>query len=108
MATDQRVPQAVWQYTMQFPLEVDSLALAANAAETWTCPQDTDFVLIVPTTTPLYIREASAATVISGDVTDGTSSMPITGSSMFRVSRGVAYSFICGATCLVGIGRYKK
>jgi len=98
----------VWQTTTPFPLESDSLALSANTAKSWTCPGDTNAVIIGSSVFPLYIKAGGTATVISGDVTNGTSSMLITGPSMWKVEQGVAYSIICGSDAKVGIGRYKS
>lgn len=107
MASPTRLPQSVWQVTSPFPTATDSLSLSANAAKSWTCPSGTDAVLIGSTVFPLYIEAGATAAVISGDVTDGTASMLITGPSMFTVEQGVAYSFICASNALVGIARYK-
>lgn len=112
MAVKQSVKQECFNDAVPLPTYVDSRAIGAGAAETFTVPADGDFMVITANAgaTDIYVDRNKTAAV-PGDLSDGTASFCIPISSpptRFQVDRGSTFSVFCVAAGVVTVAYYRR
>ena len=85
---------------------IDSVALTANVAGSYTIPAGVDFVNLNGTT-PFYYNVTATATVPAGGTT-GVDSGLVPSNRESVVSSGTVVSLIAPATCIVTIECFKR
>lgn len=87
--------------------EVDSLALGAGTAESWTAPAGTVAVAIKYSAGVLWMRKTTTAVVPTTEVTNGSAAEMILQGQEFQVSEDDELSFINATACQVCIVRLR-
>lgn len=85
------------------PTYVDAAVLAADTAETFTCPTDANFV-IFSSTGDFFAKYDGAATVPAADITDGTA--PELNPIARLMDGGTSISLIASAATTVTLSYY--
>lgn len=88
MAVTQTMPALVWQAIPDFPIYVDSRTVGASTAESFTVPAGTTSMLLSGTMG--FYASITGTAVAATDVSDGTGSIYIPSSGLFRIGSTVA------------------